>query len=75
MHVHVTSLARWNASYDFADENVVALVARLKTSGQKSYATAYWDFLTRLGPMSSARQLGISERDAQEIRICLAGLK
>jgi hypothetical protein len=59
----------------FQDENVVALIARLRTPGQKSYAAAYWDYLTKLGPLPSARQLGISDRDAQEIRIWLAGMK
>ena len=59
----------------FQDENVVALIAGLKTSGQKSYAAAYWDFLVRHGPLPSARQLGISDGDAQQICIWLAGLK
>jgi hypothetical protein len=58
----------------FQDENVVALLARLRTPGQKSYATAYWDFLTKLGPLPSARQHGISDKDAQAVRIKLAGL-
>jgi hypothetical protein len=62
-------------SMTFQDENVVAFIAGLKTSGQKSYAAAYWDFLTKHGPLPSARQLGISDRDSQQIRIRLAGMK
>jgi hypothetical protein len=59
----------------FQDENVVALIARLPTPGQKNYAAAYWDFLNRHGPLPSARQHGISDWDAQQIRIRLAGMK
>ena len=59
----------------FQDENVVALTVRLRTPGERSYAAAQWRFLHGEGVQPDHRQHEVSDRDAQQIRIRLAGMK
>jgi len=59
----------------FRDENVVALTVRLRTPGERSYAAAQWQFLHGEGAPPDHRQHDISDKDAQSIRIRLAGIK
>jgi hypothetical protein len=59
----------------FQDENVVALTVRLRTPGERSYAAAQWRFLHGEGVQPDHRQHDVSDRDAQQIRIRLAGMK
>jgi hypothetical protein len=59
----------------FQDENVVALSVRLRTPGERSYAAAQWRFLHDEGGQPDHQQHGVSDRDAQQIRIRLAGIK
>jgi hypothetical protein len=57
----------------FQNENVVALTVRLRTPGERSYAAAQWRFLHGEGAQPDHRQLGVPDKDAQAIRIRLAG--
>ena len=62
-------------SLSLQDEDVVAFTERLTTPGEKSYAAAQWRFLNGEGVQPDHRQHEVSDRDAQQIRIRLAGMK
>ena len=59
----------------FQDENVVVLTVQLRTPGERSYAAAQWRFLNGGGVQPDHQQHGVSDRDAQQIQIQLAGMK
>ena len=52
----------------------MAAPVRLRTPGERSYAAAQWRFLNGGGGQPDHRQHGISDKDAQAVRIKLAGL-
>ena len=53
----------------------MAATVRLRTPGERSYAAAQWRFLHGEGAQPDHRRLGVSDKDAQQIRIRLAGMK
>jgi len=62
------------ADMRFVDEVLEGYFQRLGAAPE-AYATQYWRFLHGEGVQPDHRQHEVSDRDAQQIRIRLAGMK
>ena len=57
------------------DEHVVAFIAKLRTPGERRYAQRQWRYVKGQNSQPDHRTFGVSDTDAQKIRIHLAGMK
>jgi hypothetical protein len=56
-------------------EHVVAFIAKLRTPGERRYAERQWRYVKGQNSQPDHRTFGVSDTDAQKIRIHLAGMK